>query len=334
MTVHTNILLSLLIPLILGSCGTFDRKKARADQMAERISQMISAMESYAVETVEKVSPYFQKPEDYRAGLFDDAVYEFYEDVMYHNPQDQGNGKFLYSGYFPVGDKEMTKVKVMENVIPHLKWLVHDAEYADYITQTYLITFDTLIVFYPWSDLISFIPPKRNIMDRGGWKTMNRENNPDRGFKWTPPYVDTTGKGFMVDLMIPVDNGDFMEAFIGIDIIISTFRKKFFDEAEENYLLVDEMTSQIMAISPGAVELLGVENAEAFRYLDMIDNSEIYKQVMPENLVLEKTGSSFMKDLWMLGHEKNDFEISIDGKTRRVYKKVIKGPLWDLFLIE
>ncbi|MBB6480580.1 hypothetical protein [Spirochaeta isovalerica] len=329
-----NVSVFISILLLLSSCGSFDKKKVRADEMAERITLMIKAMESYAVETADKVRPYFENPEDYEKGLYDDAVYEFYENVIYHNPVDQGHGKFLYSGYFPVGEKEMTKVKVMENVIPHLQWLVNEAEYSDYITQTYLITYDTLIVFYPWSDLISFIPPRRNIMDRGGWKTLNRENNPDRRWKWTPPYVDTTGKGFMVDLMLPVDNGDIMEAFLGIDIIISTIKEKFFDDSEENYLLVDEMTSQIIAISSGAVDLLGVENAEAFRYLNMIDNSNIYEQVMPDNLVLEKTNSPHMKELWLKGREAEDFVISISGKPEKVYKKVIEGPRWYLFLLE
>jgi hypothetical protein len=329
-----KIILFLASLFILGGCNSFDRKKEKADLMAGRITSMIEAMESYANETLEKVKPYFTNPDKYSNGLFDDARYEFYENVMYHNPVDQGHGKFLYSGYFQVGEKEKEKVKVLENVIPHLQWLVHDAEYADYITQTYLITFDTLIVFYPWSDLISFIPPERNIMDRGGWKALYRESNPDREMKWTPPYVDTTGKGFMVDLMFPVDNGDFMEAFMGIDIIISTFREKFFENAEENYLLVDGMTSQIMAISPGAVDLLGVENAEAFRYLNMIDNSEIYKQVMPDNLVLEKTESAHMKELWQNALEKEDYSITIGTREKKVYRNIIEGPQWYLFLIE
>lgn len=331
-TVKFIVFLTALI--LLSSCNFFNRKKEKADIMANRLTSMIEAMEGYARKTQEKVKPYFANPEKYKDGLFEDAHYEFYEGIVYHNPVDQGHGKFLYSGYFPVGEKEKEKVKVLEHVIPDLQWLVKDSEYADYITQSYLITYDTLIIFYPWSDLIAFIPPKRNIMDRGGWKTLNRENNPNREMKWTPPYIDTTGKGFMVDLMFPIDYGNFMEAFMGIDITISTFREKFFDDARENYLLVDGITSQIIAISPGAVNLLGVENAEAFRYLNMIDNSEIHKQVMPDNLVLEKTKSAYMKELWTKGKIDQDFTITIENREKKVYRDIIEDPQWYLFLIE
>lgn len=324
--------LTLLIFMI--SCGSFEESKSEADRKSAEIQAMVKTMETYAVETVENLLPFFKDPSLYSEGLYPQAVYEFHDNVMYHNPQDQGFGKFLYSGYFPVGEEEKQKVKSLEHAIPLLKSLKNESDYSDYIAQTYVITFDTLIIFYPWSDLLSFIPPKRNIMDRGGWKALNHDSNPSRDLKWTPPYVDTTGKGFVVDVMIPVDNGDFMEAFVGIDITISTIKDKFLSETEEKMLMVDKTTSQIIAISDKAVELLGVENAEAFRYLDMIDNSEIARQVMPDNLVLTKTDSEHMRMLWSnLGlHE--DFSLDIAGKEHQVYSVLISGPEWFLVTIE
>ncbi|MBI9099160.1 MAG: hypothetical protein JEY91_11815 [Spirochaetaceae bacterium] len=322
------------ISIIFISCNNFNERIETADLVANQIERMIRTVESDALFTAEKAREYFLYPQKYREGLFPDARYEFYDNVMYHNPEDQGNGKFLYSGYYPVHEKEREKVKILEHVIPDLKWLINESAYSEYLVQSYLITYDTLFVFYPYADLISFIPPERNIQDRTGWKIMNAENNPDRISKWTPPYVDTTGKGFIVDLLYPIDNQDMMEAFLGIDITISTLKNKFFDNVSEKMMLIDKTTSQIMAISDDAVDFLGVENAEAFRYLEMIDNSEIARQVMPDNLVLEKTSSEQMAELWSLLNANKDFSLLIDGKEHRVYRRLIEGPDWFLVLFE
>lgn len=323
----------LVIPLFW-SCDSFEQEKKEAQEIAEEMSLMISAIESYAKSSVETILPFFQSPEQYSDGLFDDAVYEFYDGIIYHNPDDQGYGKFFYSGYYPVGDEEKRKVKVLEHMIPHLQRLIEDSEYSEYMAQSYVITYDTLIVFYPWSDLISFIPPGRNIMDRRGWKSLNKEANPRREFQWTPPYVDTTGKGFVVDIIIPIDNGPKMEAFLGIDITISTLKEKFFDTSKQKLLLIDKNTSQLFAISSSAEELLGVENAEAFRYLSMIDNSEVNLPVMPDNLILNRTSSKPMKEIWDKIETEEQFEITVEKETYRTYRRFLEAPSWYLLLLE
>jgi hypothetical protein len=324
----------LIFLLLLSGCNNFDDKKMIADQVVSQIEKMIQTVEVDTLSTAAKSIEYFSNSSQYRNGLFPDTRYEFHDGIMYHNPVDEGNGKFLYSGFYPVEEKEKEKVKTLEYIIPDLKWLVHDSDYSDYIVQTYLITYDTLIIFYPYADLLSFIPPRRDIQGRGGWKNLNRTNNPYRLLMWTPPYVDTTGKGFMVDLISPVDNGDFMEAYLGIDITVSTLKKKFFDDVDEKMILIDKTTSQIMVISDEAVELLGVENAEAFRYLNMIDNSVTAKQVMPDNLVLNKTDSIHMIELWSKLGKEEVFSITIEGRQYKTYSRYIGNPQWYLVIFE
>lgn len=328
-----KILIAVAMVTLLWSCSDFEDNKAVADKIVSDIELMIQNIESDLAATVEGTFALFKDPETYKSGRYDDAVYTYHDDVIYHNPKDQGHGKFLYSGYYPVGEKEKEKVKTLEHAIPLLKWLADDSSYSDYITQTYLITFDTLIVFYPYGDLLAFIPPKRNIQDRGGWKLINEENNPKKTFKWTTPYIDTTGKGFIVDIMSPVYRGDKMEAYIGIDITISTLKEKFLNITEEKILLIDKQTAQIMAISPAAVEALGVDNIKAFLYLEMIENIEKVTQVMPDNLVLTKTESPHMKALWD-NIENEEFTILIGGAKHKVYKRLIESPQWYIVLIE
>ena len=320
----------IIILILLTGCGSFNQKKQIADEISEKIEDMVKQIPKDVIKTADDSFELFQNPEKYADGLFPNAQYEFYDDVMYHNPADKGNGKFLYSGYYPVGEAEKKKVKVLEHIIPSLKWLIHESEYSEYIIQSYLTTYDTLIVFYPYADLVSFIPPKKNIQNKG----ISIENNPEKSYKWTAPYVDIAGKGFIIDLIYPVYNQDFMEAFIGVDITISTLKKKLFDGIDEKMLLIDKNTAQIMIISDYAAQLLSVENIAAFKYLEMIENYEMARPAMPDNLILTKTGSPHMKELWSKIEDTETFFISIDGKKHQIYRKIISNPQWYLVIIE
>ncbi|MCP4692922.1 MAG: hypothetical protein GY859_33080 [Desulfobacterales bacterium] len=319
----------------LASCGSeFSKKRRKADDLAEKINHVIARIREDLVHVTERSKEIFKNPSRYEAGVFPGRKYVFFNNIMYHNPEDDGNGVILYTGHVPVTGEEKKKVKMMEHLVLELKGLTEKSEFSDFIAQAYLITHDSMIVFYPFIDLAGYIPPGRDMQSRGGWKRASLKNNPGKKHGWAPPYVDTVGKGFMVDVSCPLYNGDFLEAFTGADITLKTIKEQFLTGVEEKILLIDNQSSQIFAMTDPCVKLLGVENIKAFKYLEMIENQEIEKSVMPDNLVLNRTTSPTMKALWRRLNAFSDFTIEIEKKERQVHAKEIPEAGWTLVLIE
>jgi len=294
-----TVLLSTL--LVLNGCDSFHGEKKEADQMADQISTIIQKLEEMAVNTAEEIKPYFETPEQYKEGLFENEEYTFYKEAVYHNPVDQGHGKFIYTGYFAIGENEREKLKVMENVIPHLRKLVEDSEYSRYVGQGGLVTFDSLIVLYPWVDLTGSIVPKQNMMDDDRWKSLSKKQNLRRELKWTEPYQDKEGLGLMAALLIPVDNGNFMEAFLSVGIIFRPIKEDILDASKEGYLLVERKSSRIIVANREGTTLLNLERTTRALY-----------------------GETRESDL---------FYLTPGDKSMRVYRKEIDGPGWDLILL-
>ncbi len=324
----------VFVVLFTGCGDEFSRKIEKTDILAEKIEHAMTRIREDLVDMAESSKIFFENPAPYEAGLFPDRTYRFFNKIMYHNPADDGNGEILYTGHVPVTEKEKKKVKTMEHLTSHLKRLTERSEFSDYIAQAYLITHDSMVVFYPFSDLASYIPPGRDMQTRGGWKRASAKNSPGRKHNWTPPYVDTVGKGFMVDVSCPVYNGDFMEAFTGVDITLKTIKEKFLKKVEEKILLIDKRSAQIFAMTAPCVKLLGVENIKAFKYLEMIENLGNKKPVMPDNLVLDRTTSPAMKALWSRLNAASDFIIEIENKAHKVHAREIREAGWFLVLIE
>ncbi len=319
---------------IMGCGDDFLNQRERADELAEKIEHVMTRVREDLVDMADSSKKLFKNPAEYEAGLFPGRTYVYFNNIMYHNPVDDGNGEILYTGHVLVTEKEKKKVKAMEHLASDLKRLTERSEFADYIAQAYLITHDSMVVFYPFSDLAGYIPPGRDMRTRGGWKKSSPENNPERKHVWTPPYVDTVGKGFMVDVSCPVDNGRVMEAFTGVDITLKTIKEKFLTNMEEKILLIDKRSAQIFAMTDPCVKVLGVENIKAFKYLEMIENSGTKKVVMPDNLVLDRTTSPTMKALWSRLNSVTDFSIEIENRTHRVHAREIREAGWFLVLIE
>lgn len=329
----------LIVAIVFVVCSTgcgddFLKKTETADALAEKIDHVTVRIRRDLIEMAGSSRKLFENPSPYEDGLYPDRTYVFFNDVMYQNPEDDGNGQILYTGYVPVTDREKKKVKVMEHLVPELKKLTETSEFSDFIAQAYLITHDSMVVFYPFSDLAGYIPPRRDMRSRGGWKKISPENNPERKHFWTPPYADTVGRGLMVDVCFPVYNGDALEAFTGLDITLETIKEKFLKDMEEKILLIDGKSSQLFAMTDPCADLLGVENIQAFKYLEMIENTGARNPAMPDDLVLEETTSPTLKNLWRRLRTASDFTMEIENREHRVHARSLAETGWILVLME
>lgn len=268
--------------------------------------------------------------------LFPGREYVFYRDTIYYNPKDDGNGAMFYTGAVPVGPAQKARVLALEGLVPAQKAFVESGPAKGLVVQTYLITGDSLLVFYPFSDLLSYIPPKRDMKGRGVWKKMSVEANPGRGPQWDAPYVDTTGKGYMVDITCPVEIKGAMEAVAGADITLNALNKDLAGRSDLKLFLVERKNAQILAMSAAAESAFSLGNVEAFKYLRMIENAELIKDaVLPDNLVLTKTSSEPMRQLWAaIQGDQADFFVDLGGRKLRAHADYLRETGWALVLVE
>lgn len=328
---------AITLSLCLASCSNgYKEGVAEADRLAGELDGRTIAVRQALAPVVDQARGILAAPDPKAAGLFPDREYRFYQETVYYNPKDDGDGAMYYTGFVPVRAPQKAKVKALENLVPAQKAIVESGPTGGLISQTYLVTDDSLLVFYPYSDLLSYIPPRRDMQSRGIWKKNLPESNPGRGPKWEPPYIDTAGKGYIVDVTCPIEVEGRMAAVAGADITLNALNKGFAARKDLKLFLVEPTNAQILAMSAAAELFFSVGNVEAFKYLRMIENSKLLSDpVLPDNLILTKTDSMPMKAIWEgLSAKKENFTVAVGKGQRRVHARTLPETGWILVFVE
>ena len=323
------------VPL-MGCRDKFTEGKAEVACLARDLEGNTVAIRTALSVVADSARTILERKDQVSTGLFPGREYKFYQDTVYYNPVDDGNGAMFYTGFVPVREAQKARLLALEGIVPSLKGIVDAGPTKGLIAQAYLITGDSLLVFYPFSDLLSYIPPKRDMRTRGVWKKTAPDIDPARTPKWDPPYVDTTGKGYMVDVTCPVDVDGRMEAVGGVDITLNALNKDLASRADLKLVLVETRQAQILAMSAAAERFFSVGNVEAFKYLRMIEHAEaISDPVMPDNLILSKTSSAPMRSIWeSIGRGEADFALPVGNRRYRARAEYLAETGWVLVLVE
>lgn len=203
------------------------------------------------------------------------------------------------------------------------------------VTQVYFVTGDSLICNYPFVDNLSFVPPKRDIQTRRIWTGNDRANNPRRATTWSAPYVDTTGKGYIVDVNTVLDIDGVQAAALGADLTVKALKGEFSKRKDLKLLFLDPRSAKIVAMSAAFEEFFSMGNVEAFKYLRMIDNAAPDRPEIPDNLILTKTDSQPMRDIWAeLSAGRTEFRIERGTRSLRAAAATLSETGWVLLLVE
>lgn len=329
-------LLTLLILFCIPSgCGKgFEHRVREVNVLAHKIDAEMYALRGRVQQIASKAADILDDISRHDQGLYPNQRYLFHDGVVYHNPEDRGHGKFYYTGASKVGAEQQDKVRALEHIIPDLKELSDASKHCRYVVQSYVLTDDSLMVFYPYVDLLPYVPPRRDMRTRGIWQQAIAICRHGAEYAWGTPHIDTAGKGYMVSAVAPVTVQGRLAGVVGADVTLATLQKRFFNESAERLMLVDARTSQVLAVSDAASSLLHVEHAGEFNYIEQIDNSRTEKIVMPDALVLKDSPSKLLGSLWEGIQSGGDFSIEIDGNRHRVHSSFINEPQWFLVVVE
>ncbi len=150
---------------------------------------------------------------------------------------------------------------------------------------------------------------------------------------WHKPYTDTIGKGYMVDICYPVYADNELAALVASDITLKTIKRKLLSKYKEALLIIANKSSDIVSMTTEAADLFRIKEAGDFRYLEPLNPAvNIYE--LPEDLILIKTRSVELKQLWQKLKEKDSFELIIDNKLNKVKSVHIDETDWSLVHIE
>ncbi len=328
---------SLVLALALSSCADrFAERAAEAAAIADSMDAKTVAIRRDLLGLAEKGRVILADPGAYGSDLFPGRIFEFFKDTVYYTPKDEGHGTLFASGFVPVGPKEKARLKSLEHLSPHQKAFVESGPAGGLISQTYFITADSLFAFYPYADLLSYIPPKRDIRTRGIWLRFTEGPHAGAAYHWAAPYVDTTGKGYVVDVTCPVRSGGDLVAVAGADITLNALEAGLAARDDLKLILVEPVSTQIIALSAAAERFFKVDNADAFKYLRMIEsNTALESPVMPDNLVLGKTSSAPMRAIGeAVAAGRREFELRVEGRRHRAAVERLPETGWVLVLVE
>lgn len=300
-----------------------------ARNKAESIQQQINSV-SYSTELLSRQfnlsleAPATLSNEDLQRLVYDEEGY------YYTNKDKVGGGAAIfYSGFLPIGEKELVKVAQVLKTESLLKDIVATQPLA---AQVYLNTFDSLNIIYPYFDVISQYPPFMDIPSYNFYYEADLSHNPERSVKWTDSYLDPAGSGWMASAIAPVYNDEaFLEGVVGIDVTISTITDQILNMEIPwgGYGLLVGKDGTILALPEKGESDWGLTELTEHHY-----NEAILKDTFkPEQFNLYKRGNlaEFSEAVEEL--QEGNVEISLGGREKAVTWSTIMGTGWKLLII-
>lgn len=130
--------------------------------------------------------------------------------------RDTGGSSLYFTSKEEYSETDMNNVYLTEQMDETFKLTV---ESNDIIGQVYFNSKDNMNRLYPFLNnspvqFGSTLELENHIF----YYLADNSNNPDRTLKWTPPYVDPAGLGWVISGIIPIYNGNTLEGVTGIDV--------------------------------------------------------------------------------------------------------------------
>lgn len=247
-------------------------KAARLDERFRQVRLALGRARA-AAETL------LSSPEKYPIPLYPERVYAFYENTLYYATGSQNKGAIVATGRKPVDEALKRKVRLLENMEPVLQ---QQTASTPWIAMAWYGDAENIAVFDPPFDLLAFVPPRIDIPKDILPYRLAAETFPPGKSVWLDPYIDITGKGYMVTVSEPVQVGGKLAGVVGNDISVSSIAKDFASPEYADSLLVSQR-NYVVAAGKEAANLLNLSALGDFYYLKQVEKDT----PAPETFLLE-----------------------------------------------
>ncbi len=156
-------------------------------------------------------------------------------------------------------------------------WKARNSEYLDslysaamtsnpMVTQLYFTAWDNMNRRYPYVAPPLELATKNLHVNSSNYYLADGQHNPRREPVWTSAYLDPEGEGWVVSVLAPVYNHDFLEGVLGFDVALEEIITILLDEnaISSNKIFLLDQQQNLLAMTPAVAQLIGLpENSIA-----------------------------------------------------------------------
>lgn len=149
--------------------------------------------------------------------------FDFAPNGMYYKTENNGGSSVVVSKNTKIDDDLKDKLIKTELFDKNFKSIINNNKMLDAV---YFNSHDNICRYYPFlEDSFNIFPPDIKMENYNFYYEADLKNNPSKGPVWTDVYLDPAGKGWMISLIAPIYNNDFLEGVTGIDITLNSIIK-------------------------------------------------------------------------------------------------------------
>lgn len=246
---------------------------------------------------------------DYKLRDSLNPVFKYAENGMYYKAVDNMGSSVLVSKNTIITPEIKAKLENSELLDSTIKLIVDNNEM---ITAAYFNSHDNISRYYPFlEDVFSLFPSDIDMGNYNFYYKANLENNPKKELVWTDIYLDPAGKGWMLSVIAPIYNNDFLEGVIGVDLTIDSIINNFLDfELPYNgsSFLIDE-DGKIIAMTEEIEKIFNIKNNSKYQFLE--------NKKLKDNNIFEYSNKKFVNDLKNIV---NGLNLSTDKVKERIHE--------------
>ena len=180
------------------------------------------------VELAAAAAERFADPARYAEPRFPERRYRTFEGSLTYYQGGPEESAALVSQPTPAGDAVLGQLRLLEHLDGVLRQVVAT---SPLVAMAWVATGDSAAVFFPPFDLVAYIPTGVDVpRDILPYQAAAPASNPGRVPVWVEPYVDMTGKGYMVTVSAPVVRGTEMVAVAAADVALTGVARRFLAE--------------------------------------------------------------------------------------------------------
>ncbi len=264
-------LLNVLLSFALVSCGRNPeppefRTSSEASSLAAQLNSDLARLRQETEKLSGAVADLYARREEILPGI-DRSKYGMAEDGTFHKLLDDGGATLWISGAVPITE-EVTEAAYFTE--PLDRDLIRITREFPEVSRAWFIDRNSLVRGYPWFDAPSRYPPKMNMPESQFYWLADERHDPNRGGVWMGgPWLDPSGRGWMVGALAPVYQGDRLAGVAGVEVAISTIVDRYF-KSRDVPMLVVVPGGEVVAATEKAIELLEMPPLRNHRYLETV----------------------------------------------------------------
>lgn len=274
---------ALAAALVFAGCSRPDEGALELKARAREINSRLVPARNAALAIRDAAQNVFEHQARYDAPFKPGREYATYDGSLVYAKEADGKSSIIGTGATPVVGPTLAKMKRLEHLIPAL--MKETGAHSD-VAMAWFATPESLGVFYPPYDMVALVPPRLDVTREILPYLRAVEGNPSNSPVWLEPYIDMTGKGYMVTVSVPLVSSDgAVLGVAGADVALEPLIKDVAGPSFNNRLLVSA-DSYVLAAGERAAKALGVESLGRVYYLRIIERDV----PAPEKFRLDRSG--------------------------------------------